>query len=358
MFTMYRTLVLLFLLSNCFLAASFGQTAARGQVVTEQIQSEVLKENRVGLKTTRKVMVYLPPGYAQSGRAYPVVYYLHSIYGNAGAILYDSSEIHELLVTAFNRDKDKQFILVVPDYSSSNIGSLYENSPVSGRWLDFTTREVVPFIDKKYRTINHRDSRGVTGDFMGGRGALKLGMSHADVFGVVYALHPVALGVGTRPWTDLGVNWDKVFNAKNFTDLGGDKFSETWVAICQAFLPNPSRPPFYCDFFMKKEGGKIVVDADNLLKIQHQFHLDETLPETYKNLKSLRGLAYDFARYDGNYDHIHAARAFTRILDDLGVEHEAEEYRGTPWNKTWGIDGRFNTRALPFLLRYLVFETR
>jgi hypothetical protein len=33
----------------------------------------------------------------------------------------------------------KEFIFVVADYSSANIGSLYENSTTSGRWLDFTT---------------------------------------------------------------------------------------------------------------------------------------------------------------------------------------------------------------------------
>jgi S-formylglutathione hydrolase FrmB len=191
---------------------------------------------------------------------------------------------------------------------------------------------------------------------MGGRGALRLGMSHADLFGVVYGLHPVALGVGIRPWTDVGVDWNKVFVAKTFADLGGDKYCETWVAISQAFLPNASRPPFYCDFFMKKEGDKIVVDPDNLIKAQRGFLLDETLDDSYTNLKSLRGLAFDWARYDGNFDHVHAAREFTRKLDDFGIEHEAEEYRGTPWNHTWDDDGRFYTRVLPFMNRYLVFE--
>jgi hypothetical protein len=328
----------------------------RGTIITAQLHSGILKENLVGLNTTRKVMVYLPPRYSSSKKSYPVVYYCHSIYGNAGMILYDSSAVHELLERAFARDPSKEFIFVAADYSSNNIGSLYENSTTSGRWLDFTTQELVPFIDSSYRTIRHRDSRAVTGDFMGGRGALKLGMSYPEIFGVVYGLHPVALGVGTRPWTDVGVNWDKVFNAKTFADLGGDKYCETWVAICQAFLPNPSRPPFYCDFFMKKEGERFVVEPENLIKIQHNFHLDETISETYQNLKSLRGFAFDWARYDPNYDHVHAARAFTRKLDDFGIEHEAEEYRGTPWNKTWGTDGRFNTRVLPFLFKHLVFQ--
>jgi S-formylglutathione hydrolase FrmB len=323
-------------------------------LLTDTIVSTILKENKVGLNNRRSIEIVLPAGYATSKKKYPVVYYLHSIYGKAEWIIGNGAK--KLMERAFEKGAVCEFILVVPDCSSSSIGSLYENSEVSGRWLDFITKELVPFIDKKYRTLARRESRGVIGDFMGGRGALKLGMAHADLFSVVYAMHPVALAVGIRPWTDVGVNWNKVFYAKSFSDLSGDMAAEIWVGISQAFLPNPSRPPFYCDFYMKKDGDKIVVDAENLIKAQRGFHLDETLNETYNNLKSLRGLAFDWARYDGNFDHVHAARAFTRKLDDLGVEHEAEEYRGTPWNHTWDDDGRFYTRVLPFMNKFLVYE--
>ena len=54
-------------------------------------------------------------------------------------------------------------------------------------------------------------------------------------------------------------------------------------------------------------------------------------------------------------DHVYSNQSFTRKLDDLGIEHEAEEYRGDPWNQNWTENGRFYTRVLPFLNRYLVF---
>ena len=49
-------------------------------------------------------------------------------------------------------------------------------------------------------------------------------------------------------------------------------------------------------------------------------------------------------------------REFSRKLEDLGIEHEAEEYRGDPWNRAWTDDGRFATRVLPFLARRLAWE--
>lgn len=326
----------------------------KGSLVSETIISEVLKQNLVNLSTSRKLNVYLPQGYKNSGKSYPVVYYLHSIYGNGGAVFSNGAEA--LLDSAFSTGVSKEFIFVAADFSSANIGSLYENSPVSGRWLDFITQELVPYIDNKYRTLRSPNSRAVVGDFMGGRGALKLGLSHADMFRVVYALHPVATGVGTRPWTELGIDWQKLLKAKSFADLGGDRPCEIFVAICQAFLPNPNRPPFYCDYFMKQDSGRLIVDVPNMISIQKAFMLEQQLGESANNLQKLRGLMFDWARYDGNFDHIYAARAFTRNLEDLGIEHEAEEYRGTPWNKTWGGDGRFYTRTLPFLNKYLEFE--
>ena len=325
-----------------------------GTIINDSLTSTILKENKVGLKLTRNIKIYLPPGYQTSTRRYPVVYYCHSIFGNPNSIFWAAAT---LLDSAFNTGASKEFIFVVADYSSALAGSLYENSIVSGKWLDFTSKELIPFIDKKYRTISNRNSRAITGDFMGGRGALALAMTHAELFSIVYAMHPVATNVGTRSWTDLGVNWHKIYHAKSIAELNGDTPAQIFLTVCQAFLPNPKRPPFYCDYFMDEDSsGHLTVNTENMVKVQHGFMLDFTLSEYAGELKKLRAIAFDWARDDGNYDHVYANRLFTRDLDDLGIQHEAEEYRGTPWNSNWKGDGRFYLRVLPFLNRYLVFE--
>jgi hypothetical protein len=329
-----------------------------GTVVTEKLTSAVLKENLTGLDPVRTVMIYLPPGYEKSRKSYPVLYYCHSMFGTAQLIM-EGTPIVELLERAFQNNVIKEMIVVVADYSSPTVGSLYENSPVSGRWLDFTTQELVPFIDKKFRTIPRSASRAVTGDFMGGRGALKLGMTHADIFGTVYAMHPVATGTGYLPWTELGMDWKQLLNAKSASDLGvrpRDARVNVFITICQAYLPNPSRPPFYCDFFMDLKDGVPVVNVENMIRAKKGFQLEETLRESVGELKKLRGLAFDWAAYDGNFDHVFSARVLSRDLDDIGIPHEAEEYNGTPWNKNWKDDGRFYTRVLPFISRHLMFE--
>lgn len=348
----FRSMAIIILCMGLY-QQSIGQDI-KGSLVTDSLNSIILQENKVGLNLTRPLKIYLPPGYHNSGKSYPVVYYCHSIYGNPSSMFWAAVT---LLDRAFALGTVKEFIFVVADYSSPYIGSLYENSPVSGKWLEFTGKELIPFIDRKYRTLRQPESRAVTGDFMGGRGALVLAMTYPELFGAVYALHPVATGVGTRPWTELGINWPKIFAAKSFADLDDDKPSQTFLSICQAFLPNLNRPPFFCDYFMYQDSsGQLKVHTDNMIKIQREFMLDAWLGKYADHLKKIKGIAFDWARYDGNYDHVYSNRAFTRSLEDLGIEHEAEEYRGTPWNKTWSDDGRFYTRVLPFLNRYLVFE--
>lgn len=348
----------LFLLALGLLGINYltqAQTALRGQLITEKLPSLILRENRIGLDPNRTVKVYLPPSYAQSGRAYPVLYYCHSTFSSADNQLRDGRMI-TLLERGFANRILNEVILVVADYSTPTTGCVYENSPVSGRWLDFTAQELVPFIDRRFRTLAHRNSRAVVGDFLGGRGALKLAMTHADLFSVVYALHPVATGSGQTSWARLAVDWPTIHKAKSLSDLGSDGRTRLFVTICQGFLPNLSRPPFYCDFFMEMEQGVPALRPQQAQIAKAGFHLEESLVEAAPQLRSLRGLAFDWGRFDPNADHIYANGAFSRKLEDLGIAHEAEEYRGDPWDQTWTDNGRFYTRVLPFLARNLMFE--
>jgi len=345
--------------SSVFLAvllvwASSTAAIAQGVLLTKTLHSTILRDNRVGLNTDRSVKIYLPPGYQTSGKRYPVVYYLTSFNGQ----LFTNDRVVTLMERGFAAGVVKDFILVAADYSTAVIGSIYENSPVSGRWLDFIVNELVPFVDSQFRTIPNRNSRAVVGDFFGGRGALKLAMVHAETFSVVYALHPVATGQGNLPWVSLdGLDFKKMYAAKSYADLNGTGRTPIFLAVCQAFLPNLSRPPLYCDFlFEPDKNGELVLNSDNMQKAKEGFQLEETLPQSAANLKTMRGIAFDWGRFDPNQDHVVANRTFSRRLEDLGVEHEAEEYRGDPSSRVWTDDGRFYTRVLPFLARHLVFD--
>jgi hypothetical protein len=88
-----------------------------------------------------------------------------------------------------------------------------------------------------------------------------------------------------------------------------------------------------------------------------QFVSREILGKYADNLKSLRGLRFDWARNDGNHDPVYADQAFTHTLNEFGIVHEAEEYNGVWGSGNWGAEGRVATEMLPFFARKMVFVT-
>jgi S-formylglutathione hydrolase FrmB len=330
--------------------------AAHGTVVTANLTSTILTENRIGIDPKRSISVYLPPGYHENTKSYPVIYYFHSLGWSNERMFAEGNTIQPLFDRAIAAGVIKEFILVAANYSTPTLGSWYENSSTSGRWLDFTVKELVPYIDSHFRTIHHRDSRGLTGDFIGGYGALKFAMLYPDLFSVVYALHPVGTGSGLMPMLSM-VDWRRLHKAKSFSELWGDHYAPGFVGMAQAYLPNPDRSPFYCDFAVELENGEPKLNTDNFKKLYARFLLDELLVEYGDNLRKMRGIAFDWGRYDQTQSHVYSNQAFTRKLDGLGIEHVAEEYNGGPSEKNWIEHGRVEDNMLPFLARHLVFET-
>ena len=122
-----------------------------------------------------KVSVVTPAAYGADGISrYPVVYLLHGA-GND----------HTTYLQPFLLDGvDKwRFIAVIPD------GKLdwWMDSPLlpKVRRETFVVDELVTWVDAEFRTLPQRQRRAVAGHSMGGQGAARLGMRHADVFGVV-----------------------------------------------------------------------------------------------------------------------------------------------------------------------------
>ena len=78
---------------------------------------------------------------------------------------------------------DKYNILVIlPDGGYS---SWYFDSPVldSFQYETHIIEELIPIVDKKYKTKKTKESRAITGLSMGGHGALYLAIRHQDIFG-------------------------------------------------------------------------------------------------------------------------------------------------------------------------------
>jgi hypothetical protein len=300
------------------------------------------------------MVVYLPAGYDESSKHYPVIYFLPSPFENY-RLAFDKRDAHGLLDRAIAAGVIDKFILVCADMTTPLGSSWYVNSPVTGNWEDFMIQELVPYTDANFRTLPNRNSRGIAGDFMGGYGAIRFGMKHPDVFGSVYALHPVGTGAGVQVMYSRP-NWDALANAKSLDDVKKDGLTQIFTTIFQAHLPNPDKPPLFIDLQAHKAGDQLVVDPKVTERLRNNFLLESMVPQYADNLKSLRGFKFDWPRSDTTYDHVYSNQAFTHKLNEFGIAHEAEEYNGAWGEGIWGNDGRIYTDVLPFFRRHLLFD--
>jgi hypothetical protein len=328
--------------------------AAESQLVSRELESRNFGQNKLGISAVRKMVVYLPARYGGSAKRYPVIYFLPNPLQNY-RLPFDQKDAKGLFDRAIASGVIGEFLLVCVDMTTPLGSSWYVNSPVTGNWEDFVIRELVPYIDANFKTLSGRDSRGIAGDFMGGYGAIRFGMRHPDVFGTVYALHPVGTGSGVQLMYSRP-NWDLLATAKSIDDLKTDGLSTIFTAIFQAHLPNPDKPPLFIDLPAHKDGGQLVVNTKLTNRLRNNFFLESMIPEYADNLKSLRGFKFDWSRSDPNQDHVYSNVALTHKLNEFGIVHEAEEYNGTWGEQVWGQSGRVYADVLPFFQQHLAFD--
>ncbi|MBD3584001.1 alpha/beta hydrolase [Flavobacterium selenitireducens] len=339
---MTKLLQLLFLFSYIYVSA---QTS---KVVVEKINAATLA-NSAGENPEREISVYLPPGYDASKKRYPVIYYLHGFQANH--II--TPEMQNILDSAIAKHKIKPFILVQANHFTLFEGSFYTNSSLTGNWADFEAIELVPYIDKKFRTIANRDSRAIAGHSMGGHGALKIAMLHPEIFSSVYALSPGLLAL-VKEFGPNSDSYKQLQNIKNQQQLNKSYAPKVLVAVGRAFSPNLNNPPFYCDMPFTYEGDKLIVDEVILAKWNENLPV-EMIEKYAGNLRKLNAIKLDWGRNDASRFPLQCGM-FSQKLENLGINHYAEEYIGDHGNKIWAADGRVFSDLLPFCNDNLRFE--
>ena len=160
------------------------------RIVHELIESAVLAGNPFGDPTLRDTPVVLPPSYDDDPqRRFPVIVLLASFTATGWQQLNRSplaEALDERLARLYAADPSlPQAIVVLPDCYTALGGSQYVDSPALGRYASHIIDEVIPLVDRRYRTLAAPAHRGVLGRSSGGIGALWLGMNYPQVFGAL-----------------------------------------------------------------------------------------------------------------------------------------------------------------------------
>ena len=213
------------------------------------------------LGATNTALVYLPPTYSSdTAKKYPV-FYLISGTTDTEEVYYKVGKVNYILDNLLAEGKAKEMIVVLPygnpnkllpempekDMPAMNFGGdVFSNDLV---------KDLMPFIESRYRTINDRESRAIGGFSRGGNQALSNGLNNLDKFSYLCSYssftstnipnvydnaqetnHKINLfwsGVGTddflygtaRDYTEF-LDQKGIRNAKVYTD---DKFGHTWM---------------------------------------------------------------------------------------------------------------------------------
>lgn len=337
--------IVLLLLQSTIVKA---QTTGGGSVVCSYIDAVSLKNNG-GENTVRKISVYLPAGYYQTTLRYPVIYYLHGFMGTDTI----TAGMKAILDEALERQKIRPYILVIANQYTLFEGSFYTNSSLTGNWADFTAKELVHYVDANYRTIAKKESRGIGGHSMGGYGALKLAMQYPDVFSCVYALSPGLLAFVKEfgPGSD---SFKQLQQVNSQEALKKTYYPRVLVAVGRAWSPNAAKPPFYCDMPFTYVKDSLVVNEPVLE--QWNKNMPVYMVDSYvANLRKLKAIKFDWGRNDAPRFPVQCGM-LSQKLENLGIQHYAEEYIGDHNNKIWTRDGRVLNSLLPFFNDYLQFK--
>src|SRR5438067_11487796 len=127
-----------------------------GGVVIESFESAVLAGNAAGDPAARRIPIYLPPSYDGSPeRRYPVIFVLTGFTGRGRMLLNDNAWSPALddRMNALIAGGAAEAILVMPDCFTRYGGSQYLNSTATGRYQDHLIAELVPHVERSYRTL-------------------------------------------------------------------------------------------------------------------------------------------------------------------------------------------------------------
>ena len=147
----------------------------------------------------RRMYVYTPPGYENSTEDYPVLYLLHGGGGDEDAWTNMGRAPH-IFDNLIAQGKAKPMIVVMTNGNANQVAaqnvvntnsSSLKQSNTRGFRMDITqfpkslVQDVIPFIDKNYRTKKDREYRAIAGLSMGGAQTFYAAFNNLDKFGWV-----------------------------------------------------------------------------------------------------------------------------------------------------------------------------
>jgi enterochelin esterase-like enzyme len=156
------------------------------------IRVETYNSKAIGVPRT--LWIYTPPGYDRGNTRYPVFYLLHGA-GNIDSSWMLTGRANYIMDNLIAEGKSKPMILVNPlGYARQGVGLGPEQPPAApqaggpgggaggGVFAKDLIEDVIPYVEKTFRTLAGADNRALGGLSMGGGQTVAVGFSHPELF--------------------------------------------------------------------------------------------------------------------------------------------------------------------------------
>lgn len=351
----------------------------KGNVINEYIPSESIKNNIWGDTLNPKAIVYLPPSYYNSDKDFPVIYYLTGSFTEVDGMIngaFQSLIMNESLDSLILSNVIKEMIVVVATTKVNlfdtgiRMPTLYVNSPINGNWEDFIIEDLIPYIDNKYRTVNDRLYRGLTGHSMGGFGTTRLALLYPDKFSYAYSM---SFGMDENS----GENYNKIQKKElyrnkrkyelkvksenlsvedgisEFLKMAEDRMMVWPLALGTSFRPfDIIKPPFF-HIPLKISNDSVVVDEEYVKLIDKGFTNINAYIEKYneKNVR-LNGIVLEVGLKDGK-DFVNGCHYSSKQFIENNIPHQLIY---TEYGHIDGLNSQIINCMLPYFSSHLGVE--
>ncbi|MDH5608963.1 MAG: esterase family protein [Cyclobacteriaceae bacterium] len=158
------------------------------------------------LGKTVEYSIYLPAGYDQTNRSYPVLYLLHG-YTDDETGWTQFGEVQKIADQMNASTEVTPMIIAMPDGGVDWYINSYDGKT---KYEDFFIKEFIPFIEKTYRARAEKRYRAVAGLSMGGHGTLIYALKHPEMFAAAAPLSAKAFSKDEIIEQDEA-SWERVF---------------------------------------------------------------------------------------------------------------------------------------------------
>lgn len=219
-----------------------------------QLLKDSLYSNHLGNK--RELYIYLPSSYKNSNKSYPV------LYAQDGDIYTGIVRLPFLADYMQSKKLTSEFIIV----STTPIerGKEYREGKTN-EYKKFFTKELIPYIEKNYRTISEKEGRSLVGFSRGGLISLNLISSHPNIFNTVIAQSPAI-----PPIDAISYFRDKQFDNKIIITIG--IYEKRWLEGARKLAKFLNENKFNIDYSENSEIHSVY---------SWEKWLEDVLPELY-----------------------------------------------------------------------------